>query len=242
MSHPPPFADLNNCSKCNCSFTLFNRKHHCRNCGNTFCHECSSKTTSLPAFNIPEAVRVCDKCYEAVKTAAAQKPAVSAPVRPNFKCTCNMPLCVCVAPKEDSNSSSGSAAPAAAPAPARKPIFLSPSSSSASARTTVFASATSSASKAKVDLSGDINEQCREAVKNGDVDLVTQLLKAGADARWTDRQGQSLLHMAALFNKTEICMLLLAAGADPMQKNGQKETVLDLALPALQAKIKNYGK
>ena len=33
-------SECNQCMKCNKYFHLFKRKHHCRKCGNIFCHNC----------------------------------------------------------------------------------------------------------------------------------------------------------------------------------------------------------
>ena len=42
-------------------------QHHCRNCGKSFCHNCSSRAIPLPRFGIEEPVRVCDMCYGQIK-------------------------------------------------------------------------------------------------------------------------------------------------------------------------------
>lgn len=51
------------CHRCKSTFSLVNRKHHCRCCGQIFCDKCSSKTSTIPKFGIEKEVRVCDECY-----------------------------------------------------------------------------------------------------------------------------------------------------------------------------------
>ncbi|KAG5897193.1 hypothetical protein JTB14_022548 [Gonioctena quinquepunctata] len=51
----------NQCASCNKEFNLTRRRHHCRNCGEIFCHACSDNTMSLPSSAKP--VRVCDDCH-----------------------------------------------------------------------------------------------------------------------------------------------------------------------------------
>eukprot|EP00035_Acanthoeca_spectabilis_P020942 m.435420 g.435420 ORF g.435420 m.435420 type:complete len:772 (-) comp17847_c0_seq1:52-2367(-) len=59
----PEWADSRECYACRCKFTLTNRKHHCRKCGQVFCGKCSAKEAAIPKFGIEKAVRVCDFCY-----------------------------------------------------------------------------------------------------------------------------------------------------------------------------------
>ena len=84
---------VDNCSSCSSEFSLFKRKvrtisvfstllslsfslqpifceslplqHHCRSCGNIFCHNCSSKTALTTAG--PQPVRVCDECFSKIE-------------------------------------------------------------------------------------------------------------------------------------------------------------------------------
>ena len=74
------------CHRCGKKFSLYVRKHHCRNCGNIFCYNCADKYTVIPEFitDRPDAAdywnvtyyltifkgvdeRVCTPCYDVIQ-------------------------------------------------------------------------------------------------------------------------------------------------------------------------------
>lgn len=70
----PDPSKSNNCEICNRPFIwnlrgMYNlaqigvRRHHCRNCGKSICHSCSSKELILPSYGYEIPVRICDNCY-----------------------------------------------------------------------------------------------------------------------------------------------------------------------------------
>jgi ankyrin repeat protein len=151
------------------------------------------------------------------------------------KCTCGLPFCVCepdpevAAVKEEK--------PKAAPAP--KPQPKAASAAAASSSFSGFSGFGSPPSSQSFSLSGNLNENCRDAVKAKSEEGVRQLLAAKANAQYADRQGMTLLHLAAMFNETGIVNLLIDNGANIHAVNpATKETPLDVAPPALASKMK----
>ncbi|XP_012220643.2 zinc finger FYVE domain-containing protein 1 [Linepithema humile] len=59
-----PNGEIKCCYKCKSLFSPSDDKHHCRDCGEGFCAQCSSKTKCVPSRNWYSPVRVCDACYE----------------------------------------------------------------------------------------------------------------------------------------------------------------------------------
>jgi len=282
MPQPPQFESKNNCTKCNVQFGILKRKHHCRNCGKTYCNECSSKSLPIPQFGFVEPVRVCEICYELITsqvspkakgqpnnsaqdgmtvdkrepkkstTTETQKETFQSETKTK-RCVCNMPLCICP-PNPAENRV---VAPSATSATSHPTSSSDTSGSISSGFTSVNKSSTQktsssssvftgfgSVSSVKYDLKGDLNEQCRDAIKSGDGPGVTQLLKAGASAQYVDRTGNTLVHLAAMFNRIDLVQLLVKHGADVNTKNPAGETAIDLAPPALQHKMRqpNFAK
>jgi len=77
---------VTHCHICRTEFGFFTRKHHCRNCGNVFCYDCTNKYIVIPDFiadrpdpadywNISYYItslkgnveKVCDHCYKLIQ-------------------------------------------------------------------------------------------------------------------------------------------------------------------------------
>lgn len=72
----PEWIDGDVCHRCRSGFSITNRRHHCRNCGQVFCGKCSSKVSTIPKYGIEKDVRVCDACFNQLqKPPSAQRPA-----------------------------------------------------------------------------------------------------------------------------------------------------------------------
>ncbi|KAK1432554.1 hypothetical protein QVD17_09451 [Tagetes erecta] len=256
---PPPFQESTRCDVCKCSFNTFRRRHHCRCCGRTLCAEHSSDQMALPQFGLQSPVRVCSNCYndasrsgnpdegasangantvtDSVSRLDISTPSNSDTIRtgaPN--CTCGMPLCICeVASNDDVTPVQPKPVPTYT---APKKVDAAPrsrGSSSNKSSTGQSASTSSERPLANYEVNG---EGLREAIKNGDLFAVRKLLSEGVDANYCDKQKLSLLHLAAVFNQTEIAFTLMENGASLDCKNLQGETPLDCAPVTLQFKMK----
>lgn len=63
---PPPWLPdeaAPTCMSCKATFTVFRRRHHCRNCGKVFCARCSANSVPLPRYGQLKPVRVCNRCF-----------------------------------------------------------------------------------------------------------------------------------------------------------------------------------
>ncbi|TRZ02111.1 hypothetical protein DNTS_034933 [Danionella cerebrum] len=54
---------VDSCSSCTVRFSLTERRHHCRNCGQVFCQKCSRFQSEIKRLKISSPVRVCQNCY-----------------------------------------------------------------------------------------------------------------------------------------------------------------------------------
>uniref|UniRef100_A0A0V0IAI0 Putative ovule protein n=1 Tax=Solanum chacoense TaxID=4108 RepID=A0A0V0IAI0_SOLCH len=61
-----PDEAVRKCTACATDFSAFNRKHHCRNCGDIFCDKCTQGRVALTADEDAHPVRVCDRCMAEV--------------------------------------------------------------------------------------------------------------------------------------------------------------------------------
>nr|GEX53101.1 protein FREE1 [Tanacetum cinerariifolium] len=60
--HWVPDEAVTKCTGCGSDFSAFNRKHHCRNCGDIFCDKCTHGRIALTSEDNAPQVRVCDRC------------------------------------------------------------------------------------------------------------------------------------------------------------------------------------
>ncbi|KAK6131722.1 hypothetical protein DH2020_034519 [Rehmannia glutinosa] len=149
------------------------------------------------------------------------KPEVSAERSPFpgiSECKCGMPLCICEAPAPPKDSM--------APQARIDLTLFNPGQ---------VANSSVDVSSINYEVTG---EGLREAIKNGDTAAAKKLLSQGVDANYRDKQGSSLLHLAAVFNQTEIAFALIDQGASLDCKNSQGETPIDCAPATLQYRMK----
>ncbi|XP_023246343.1 hepatocyte growth factor-regulated tyrosine kinase substrate isoform X2 [Copidosoma floridanum] len=78
----PEWVDGDKCHRCRVAFNTFNRKHHCRACGQVFCSQCSGKFSTIPKYGIEKEVRVCNTCYDQVNkpVVVTSKPETDLPI------------------------------------------------------------------------------------------------------------------------------------------------------------------
>lgn len=173
-----------------------------------------------------------------------ERPSV-APESQSFECTCGMPLCICQAPIAPQVIPSTQVV---TPIISKKSMSVSSTAYTGAAKPSASSSNLPSLFFSSTQVSNGGNhpiaktyavsqEGMREAIKDGDVSTVKDFLTKGIDPNHLDKQGMSLLHLAAVFNFTDIALLLIDAGAKVDVKNAQGETPVDCAQATLQYKM-----
>ncbi|WOG92686.1 hypothetical protein DCAR_0311961 [Daucus carota subsp. sativus] len=247
---PPPFQEASRCDVCKCSFNTFRRRHHCRCCGRTLCAEHSSTQMALPQFGLQSLVRVCSDCYNdasrkkddtqaslstvnnvsdsisRLDIRAVAEPESKLPIKQLdvLECTCGMPLCICEAP-----------APAPVPIPARDSGVTSSSTFQSNTKPKKSDSKPRSRGSASNSNLGPASNSSSNSLESN---KLYEVNGEGVDANYRDKQGLSLLHLAAVFNQSDIAFVLMDHGASITCKNSQGETPLDCAPITLQNKMK----
>ncbi|KAG7023732.1 VPS27 [Cucurbita argyrosperma subsp. argyrosperma] len=239
---PPPFQEAARCEVCKCSFNTFRRRHHCRCCGRTLCHEHSSFQMALPQFGIQSSVRVCGDCFNvssqsrevgqppslAVVDQVADtvsklnldgdvnsepKPAVEH--QPAFgisDCKCGMPLCICETPVQSMETEA---------VPSQKKTASTSTQYNSKPKKT------------------DSNLRNRGSTSNSKLRYVSNLFYSNRNlAADESRINYEASGEAAVFNQTDIVFALIESGASLDYKNAQGETPLDCAPASLQYKIR----
>ena len=56
--------DIENCMICYVRFNIFNRRHHCRACGDIICSQCASVHVRIAKIGSRTLQRVCLRCYQ----------------------------------------------------------------------------------------------------------------------------------------------------------------------------------
>ncbi|XP_064949665.1 protein FREE1-like [Musa acuminata AAA Group] len=78
--HWVPDEAVSKCTSCGSDFGAFNRRHHCRNCGDIFCDKCTKGRIALTTEENAQQVQVCDRCMAEVSQRLSNaKEAVSKP-------------------------------------------------------------------------------------------------------------------------------------------------------------------
>ena len=73
------------CMVCGVTFTVFRRRHHCRNCGKVVCGACSAQRRVIPGLDMQQPERVCKFCYDLIgieETEKLKRKVASPPLSP----------------------------------------------------------------------------------------------------------------------------------------------------------------
>jgi ankyrin repeat protein len=71
LSLPAVWTNTDLCQECGKSFSITVRTHHCRHCGRALCSKCSDQEVPIIKFGENKPVRVCNICFDVLKTGAS---------------------------------------------------------------------------------------------------------------------------------------------------------------------------
>ena len=60
-------ADTSSCQQCSKSFSMLDRRHHCRNCGKVCCDMCSREKVRIERIHPRQLYKVCTECANTIK-------------------------------------------------------------------------------------------------------------------------------------------------------------------------------
>ncbi|XP_024402157.1 uncharacterized protein [Physcomitrium patens] len=224
------------------------------------CDDClkppKPKARSVTTKKVEEPVEKTSASFSKMNLSSAGREeddvAPAPPPTPAFKCVCGMPLCICEAPAPTPAPAPELRSPS--PSPATQQVRLkrpspAPAKTSSLARTSSYGNTMPSlffqngnssqgSSRSASKLYEPNGEGLREAVMAADIAAVKDLLARGLNPNHVDKQGMSLLHLAAMFNFTEITFMLMDAGANVSAKNSQGESPVDCAQTTLSYKMR----
>ncbi|XP_021750045.1 vacuolar protein sorting-associated protein 27-like [Chenopodium quinoa] len=216
----------------------------CSDCFNNFSKSTDGSVgpTTQSNHSISEAISTLDLNEDSGHTTSSS--ALQPPVSNISECKCGMPLCICVvslppAPAAPVQTVYTSSATLSSTTKKTDGISRQRRSAQDSRQGSSVSVGPSASGSEKPQANYEVNgEGLREAIKSGDLAGVKDLLKKGVDSNYCDKQGLSLLHLAAVFNQTEIVFCLMDHGARLDCKNSLGETPLDCAPATLQYKMK----
>ncbi|XAR51143.1 hypothetical protein NMG60_11005692 [Bertholletia excelsa] len=228
-------------------FGILSSVRVCSDCFNDASRKHGAPAISNEVNNVTDIVAGLD-----INEVADSKPKPTAeqvPVSSISDCKCGMPLCICEAPApvppKDAVTLQGKSASTSVPKsnPKPKKAEAAPKNRGSTSSNAHFMNfnlgQANSSNLGMCQMNYEVNgEGLREAIKNGDTLAVKELLSKGVDANYFDKQGFSLLHVAAVFNQTDIAFALMEYGASLDCRNSQGETPLDCAPATLQYKMK----
>ena len=94
---------------------------------------------------------------------------------------------------------------------------------------------------ASAPVSSDANEALRDGIKRDNTVECVRLLDGKADPNFRDRRGDCPLHLACMFNRTQVVKALLEHGADMTLKNAAGELSTKIAPVTLRMKMEKFS-